>query len=73
MTWEDVIKEEKRFRAGQRRSARVEYMKNEFDNDVETLEEILSDLPVNMFHDLVRDFKELIKKYEKFDGAGRLK
>ena len=73
MTWEDVIKEEKRFRAGQRSSARVQYMKNEFDNDVETLEEILSDLPVNMFHDLVRDFKELIKKYEKFDGAGRLK
>tara|TARA_R110002020_G_scaffold363413_1_gene575713 strand:- start:6031 stop:6261 length:231 start_codon:yes stop_codon:yes gene_type:complete len=76
MSWEDTIKEDGRkiFSAGKRTNPRLEYFRTrEFYNDVRSLEEILSRLPINMFHDLVRDFKELVEKYEKFDGAGRLK
>ena len=65
MSWEDIIKEKRVFRGGgAQKDVRVEYFNNEFKNDVETLDSILINLPVNRFRDLKREFQELLKKYE---------
>ena len=63
MNWENIIKEKKVFRdGGGQKDVRTEYFKYEFKIEVNTLYNILVDLPVNRFRDLKREFQELLNK-----------
>tara|TARA_B100001123_G_C14930753_1_gene875627 strand:- start:435 stop:647 length:213 start_codon:yes stop_codon:yes gene_type:complete len=65
MSWEDIIKEKKVFRGGgAQKDFRVEYLNKEFDNDIATLDNLLANLPSNLFKDMKNEFQELLKKYE---------
>tara|TARA_R100000152_G_C6764491_1_gene189105 strand:+ start:693 stop:989 length:297 start_codon:yes stop_codon:yes gene_type:complete len=51
---------------GGQRDARVEYINKELRKDVDKLVDILKESPANIFHDVRRDFQEILAKYEEY-------
>lgn len=51
---------------GGQRSASVEYINKELRKDVDKLVAILKESPANIFHDVRRDFQEILAKYEEY-------
>jgi hypothetical protein len=77
MSWKEAIKkEDKKYTEeektelrnlfGGQRDARVEYINKELIKDVDKLVDILKESPANIFHNVRRDFQEILAKYEEY-------
>jgi hypothetical protein len=71
MSWEKVVKKDSpsiydRIDFGGQRDARVEYINKELRKDVDKLVDILKESPANIFHNVRRDFQEILAKYEEY-------